>query len=105
MASARSINMSNYCDSVYDELMDAKSRILGLAECIDQMQGQEKEMVKTHIRHLHDIANTIDWKLEILTKVCPTDWNRYSAGAESSVSVRSPEGFEKDFAAGGDVGG
>jgi hypothetical protein len=104
MASARNIGMRSYCDSVFDELMDAKSRILGLAECIGQMQGPEKEILKPHIRHLEDIANTIDWKLEILTKVCPADWTRYSKGAES-VSVKVPENFDKEFAAGGDVGG
>ena len=106
MASAKNINMKNYCDSVFDELMDAKSRILGLAACIEEMQGQEKEMLKTHIRHFHDIANTIDWKLEILTKVCPADWTKYSKGAdENSVSVKAPESFEKEFAAAGDMGG
>jgi len=104
MASAKDINIKNYCDSVYDELMDAKSRILGLAGCVEGMKGEEKEMLKTHIRHFHDIVNTIDWKLEILTKVCPATWTKYSKGAESA-SVKAPESFEKDFAAAGDMGG
>ena len=104
MASARDIDMRNYCDAVFDELMNAKSMVLGLADSIGQMQLQEKELLKTHIRHFHDIADTIDWKLEILTKVCPADWTRYSAGAESA-SVKAPESFEKEFAAGGDIGG
>jgi hypothetical protein len=105
MATARNINRINYCDSVFDVLTDAKSRVLGLVEGIDHMQGQEKKMLNSHITHLRDIANTIDWKLEILTKVCPSDWTRYSQGAENVVSVKVPEMFEKDFAAGGDIGG
>jgi hypothetical protein len=68
------------------------------------MQEPEKEMLKSHIGHLRDIANTIDWKLEILTKVCPADWTKYSKGAESA-SVKVPEKFEKEYAAGGDIGG
>ncbi len=104
MASVRNIDRRNYCDSVFDVLTDAKSKILGLAEGIDEMQGDNKNMLQPHIRHFHDIVNTIDWKLEILTKVCPADWTKYSTGAES-VSVRVPEKFDKEYAAGGDIGG
>ena len=105
MASARNIGVGNYCDSVFDELTDMKSRTLDLVDCISQMKGQEKEMVKSHITHLRDIANLIDWKLEILTKVCPADWTKYSKGAENLVSVKVPEEFDREFAAAGDMGG
>ena len=105
MASARDISMGNYCDSIFDELTDMRSRALDLVGCIEQMQGQEKELVKSHITHLRDIANLIEWKLEILTKVCPADWTKYSKGAEHSVSVKVPEEFDLEFAAAGDMGG
>ncbi len=107
MASGRSINnIRSYCDVIFDELSDMKSRVLGLVRDIELMQGHEKDMVASHVRHLKDIANTIDWKLEILTKVCPTDWMKYAAGAES-VSVRALEKSEldKDFTSPGDFGG
>ncbi len=105
MASAKDIGIKNYCDSIYDELTDMKSRALDLVGCIEQMQGEDKEMVKAHITHLRDIANLIDWKLEILTKVCPADWTKYSKGAEDRVSVKVPEKFDKELAAAGDMGG
>lgn len=103
MASAGNIEIRNYCDSVYDELTDMKDRLLDLVSCIEYMPEKEKEVLNSHIRHLKDIANTIDWKLEIITKVCPADWTKYSKGAEA-VSVKAPEGTGEDFA-GGYVGG
>ncbi|MBF0506547.1 MAG: hypothetical protein HQL09_06910 [Nitrospirae bacterium] len=107
MASGRSIgNIRSYCDVIFDELTDMKSRVLGLVRDIELMQGHDKELVISHVRHLNDIANTIDWKLEILTKVCPTDWMRYAAGAESvSVKVPGKAEFDKDFTSAGDFGG
>lgn len=104
MASVRNVDMRNYCDSMFDELTDVKSRILDLVACIDEMPAPQREMLKSHVGHLRDIANTIDWKLEILTKVCPADWTRYSPAAESG-SVKVPESFETDLAGGGNVGG
>lgn len=104
MASARDVKMKEYCDSMFDELTDAKTRILDLVGCIEQMQGDQRELIKSHSGHLRDIANTIDWKLEILTKACPADWTKYSKEAESA-SVKVPEKFDKEYAAGGDIGG
>lgn len=107
MASAKDIDIKGYCDSMYDELTDMKSRLFGLMDCIDQVEGNDKvkEMVRTHAPHLRDIADTIDWKLQILTKVCPTDWARYPEGAETIVSVKEPERSERESVAGGNVGG
>ena len=110
MATVRKINdIKNYCDLVFDELTEMKSRLLGLIETIDQMQGRTKEMVNgarnhgphDHISHLRDLVNTIDWKLEILTKVCPADWMKYAADAESA-SVKVSEKFAEEPL--GDVG-
>ncbi|HKN19067.1 MAG TPA: hypothetical protein VJW95_04655 [Dissulfurispiraceae bacterium] len=105
MGSAKDIGMTNYCDSVFDELTDMKSRALDLVGCIERMKDEDKEIVKSHITHLRDIANVIDWKLEILTKVCPAGWTKYSKGAENVVSVKEPGELDRKFAAAGDMGG
>jgi len=111
MASVRKISdIRNYCDVVFGELTDMKARLNNLIETIDTMQGRNKELVNgphdhgshDHISHLRDIADTIDWKLEILTKVCPADWMKYAANAER-VAVKVPEKFEN--VALGDFGG
>jgi len=105
MASAKDIDITSFCDSVFDELTDMKSRALDLVGCIEHMKDEDKEIVKSHITHLREIANVIDWKLEILTKVCPAGWTKYSKGADNVVSVKEPEEFDRKFAAAGDMGG
>jgi hypothetical protein len=105
MASAREVAVRNYCDRVYDELSGMKSRLLDFVKEIEMGTGPDKDMLKTHIPHFHDIIRTIDWKLEILTKVCPFDWTKY-AGEVERTSVESQEGkFEKESMAGGYIGG
>jgi|SRR5208337_574482 len=124
MGSARNVkDIRSYCDVMFDELTDMKSRLLSLADTVDQMEGSNEELVglsdhgpHDHRSHLCDIAKMIDWKLEILTKVCPSDWMKYAAGAEQ-VSVKAPEKsgkfefdadkskFDKEFASPGDLGG
>lgn len=107
MATAKNIDIHDYCDSMYEELTDMKERLYDLMDCSGRVGGNEKvkEVVKTHSPHLHDIADVIDWKLQILTKVCPADWTKYPEGAERDVSVREPGVSEKEDVAPGNIGG
>ena len=110
MASVKDMTgLKNYCDLVFNELTGMKARLNFLIETISHMQGDNREMVGAndrgphdHISHLRDIENTIEWKLEILTKVCPADWKGYASDAESG-SVKIPEKFEDVVP--GDFGG
>ncbi len=103
MASVRNMGMKDYCDTMYNELSDMKARILEFADEIDHMQGHQKETLLPHAQHFRDIARTIEWKLEILTKVCPFDWAGYRGDVEKISSVQ--ETSEKDVVAGGYLGG
>ncbi len=105
MASSKDIGLRGYCDSMYGELSGMKSRLLGLVQEIELMSGPEKETLKSHIPHLREIVNFIDWKLEILTKVCPFDWTGYAVDVERIASVRVPDLPEKEPIAGGYIGG
>ena len=105
MASVREKGVSGYCDTMYRELSGMKEKLLGFVREIEEMTGPEKEMLKTHIPHFQDIVRTIEWKLEILTRVCPFDWKAYSGEVERS-SVRVEEEMpEKETMAGGYLGG
>ncbi|MEW6587203.1 MAG: hypothetical protein AB1442_16530 [Nitrospirota bacterium] len=106
MAGAKDIGFRDYCDSMYNELSGMKSRLLGFVREIEQMTEPEKEVLKSHIPHFREIVNFIDWKLEILTKVCPFDWTGYAGEVERTVSVRVQEEMpEKEPVAGGYIGG
>ena len=105
MASIKSRGIKNYCDSMYGELSDMKSRLLTFVRDIEDMRGSEKEMLKSHIPHFQDIVRTIDWKLEILSKVCPFDWAGYREEVEKTVSVRVDEWAQKESVGDGSLGG
>jgi hypothetical protein len=104
MASAKNIEFGNYCDRVYNELSGMKSRLLGFVKEIEGMKGREREMVESHIPHFHDIIRTIDWKLEILTKVCPFEWSGF-AGVERTASVLADEDLSREQTVSGGYGG
>lgn len=101
----RNIDIKTYCDSLYSELFNMKMRIVEFVTQIEHMEGKEKFMVNPFVRHLNDLINTIDWKLEIFTKACPVDWSKYVEDVESTVSVSTERMRETDQPAGGYVGG
>lgn len=106
MATTQDIGLKDYCDSVYCELTDMKSRLLKIVQDIEDKTGAERESLKHHIPHFHEIVNFIDWKLQILMKVCPFDWSGYKGEVEKTASVRiQEEHAEKEPVAGGYVGG
>jgi len=105
MATIKDIGFNSYCDRVYSELTGMKSRLLGFVKEIEEMKGSNKDLLAAHKSHLDDIVRTIDWKLEILTRVCPFDWSGY-ADVERIAAVRLEEGLsEKDPIAAGYLGG
>jgi len=104
MATVTSREFSNYCDAMYKELSGMKSRLEGFVHEIERMKGPEGKVLNPHIAHFQDIVRTIDWKLEILTRVCPFDWTGY-AGVERTASVRVEELPAKETIGAGYLGG
>ncbi len=105
MTSVESKEFRSYCDTVYRELSEMKSRLLGFVKQIEGMKGPEKEALKAHAAHFQDIINTIDWKLEILTRVCPFEWTGYT-GVERTASVPADQALsQQELVGAGSVGG
>lgn len=102
MATGKNIGFTEYCDTVHSELRGMKSRLSSLIGEINQMPFRERDLLKSHVPHLEDIMKTIDWKLEILARVCPYTWTGFGTDVESTVSVESTN---EEFAAPGYVGG
>lgn len=99
-------NINTYCDSLYTELFNMKTRLSEFVTEIEHMEGKERKSLGTFSRHLNEIIETIDWKLEIFTKVCPVEWGKFLKGVESTVSVPSESSMkESEMPAGGYVGG
>ncbi|MBI5102435.1 MAG: hypothetical protein HZB33_11445 [Nitrospirae bacterium] len=105
MATVKDIGVVNYCDRVYNELSGMKTRLLGFVKEIEEMTGPEKQTLQPHVAHFEEIINTIDWKLEIISRVCPFEWTGVT-GVESGSSVPMMENVaEKDEISGGYIGG
>jgi hypothetical protein len=101
MATVKDIKKS-YCDDVYSELSEMKSRILAMQDNLKSTYGQQRDIVETFGRHLCELADQIDWKLQILSHACPFDWEGSKDYEENTVSVGSSPGI--DFS-GGYLGG
>jgi hypothetical protein len=106
MAVSRDINFGNYCDTLDSELTQMKSKLLDIIKSIEAMSGPETQRLNPHVQHLRDIVNTIDWKLEIMMRVCPADWKGFGGKVESTASVQVEENAaELESIVGGYVGG
>ncbi len=105
MAAARDIGPTKYCESLYIELEGMKARVLQLIEDSRFTGGFEGEHLNAHISHLRDIANTIEWKRDVMMKACPGDWTRLATGVETTASVRVAESLGESESLGGFAGG
>ncbi len=94
------------CDDVYTELAGMKQKIVALQNKLARSYKAEDDILGLCDRHLHELVDQIEWKLQILSHACPYDW-KGSAEVEyqeNTVSVGPAETFETDFS-GGYVGG
>jgi hypothetical protein len=106
MTNKKTINMKEYCNTLYAELDGMKSRLGMLVEQINNFQGEDREHVGSHADHLNEIIKAIDWKLEIIGKACPIDSTSFGKGAVGGASVPLEDPSERGKrVAGGNIGG
>lgn len=104
MATVTDIKTKGYCDVVYDELENMQMRIREMSAELTRVYGKDTNIAATFERHLADIAEQIEWKLQILSHACPFDWKGSRGYMENAVSVSPPEPGGMEFS-GGYVGG
>lgn len=105
MATAKKINVESYCDGMYTKLEGVKDHIVAMRKDVAKTFGKESELFRSHDRHLLDIAEYVDWKLQILVKACPFEWHGADKGIEPRASVKSPEKQKGPEFSGGYIGG
>jgi hypothetical protein len=100
---AQKIEKHNFCDSLSREVINIKVK---LGELVTKLEETHDKNLEPYLRHLHEMINFIDWKIEIFSKVCPVDWKTLDINVQSTVSVPPIEtSKEEDLPAGGFVGG
>jgi len=101
----KKILTKSFCDDVYVELTAMGLKILTMKDELAMTYGEESEPFKTYQRHLVELADQIEWRLQILSHACPSDWKGSQEKVESVVSVRAPEATTGPEFSGGYLGG
>lgn len=104
MATAKDTKKKEYCDEVLGEISFMIQNIHDLRGHAERTLGPGSELARNHERHLAEIAEYLDWKLQILTSACPFEWQGLGDTVQDVVSVRQPDTTGPDFS-GGYVGG
>lgn len=94
-----------FCDEVYGVLGGMNLKLRALTDELSVAYGEESEPYKTFKRHLIELADQIEWRLEILSHSCPYDWTGSQENVESTVSVNQPEISTGPEFSGGYIGG
>jgi hypothetical protein len=94
-----------YCDEVYIGLSDMKERLLTMRDNLALHYGGESEIFGTFERHLCELVDQINWKLQILSHACPYDWKGSSEYEENIVSVGPTDNAPASNFSGGYLGG
>ncbi len=106
MATAKEIKEKIYFEEVYRVLEGAKMKVNMLREELGKTYGKDSRMLLEHDRHLLEIAEYIDWKIQVLEKGTSFDW-RATKGTdvEGDVSVLPPQNIAEQNISGGYLGG
>jgi hypothetical protein len=108
MATAMELKEKAYFEDVDRELEGIKRRIYLLREELARTYGRDNPMLMAQDRHLIELMEYVDWKLQVLEKGTSFDW-KTSRGSgtdiESEVSVREPENVTGPDFSGGYLGG
>lgn len=103
--SAKAITEKEYLKEVFEELEAVKGRIAVLRKDLSMVPARGKKIYAEHDRHLMELTEYIDWKLQVLEKGTDFDWKAAGTIVESDVSVRAPEKAKGPDFSGGYLGG
>jgi len=92
------------CDDVYSGLSGIKVKLLAMRDDLARTSGVETNVFGLFDRHLCELVDQVEWKLQILSHACPYDWKGSSEYEENTVSVGPAEKTPADFS-GGYLGG
>ena len=108
MATAMELKEKAYFEDVDRELESIKRRIYLLREELARTYGKDNPILTAQDRHLVELAEYVDWKLQVLEKGTSFDWSTTRGGGkdiQSEVSVRIPEKAAGPDFSGGYLGG
>jgi hypothetical protein len=93
-----------YCDEVYTGLAGLKESIVVMRDKLTRTYTSKDDLFVLYDRHLRELVEQIDWKLQILSHACPYDWKGSVEYEDNSVSVGPADTSTPNFS-GGYLGG
>lgn len=101
MASLTNVKESKaFCDEVYTQLTDMKEKIIELKDrSAAESPGKDIEG-GLFVRHLGELADQIDWKLQILSHSCSVDWKGSADYAETAQVNTTEKSGDSEFSPG-----
>jgi hypothetical protein len=99
MATVKDIKKS-FCDDVYTELSVMKTRIDDMRDNLELAYGVKNDLFVMFDRHLRELSEQIEWKLQILSHTCPYDWKGSVEYVENTTSVGPVDKKNDDFSPG-----
>jgi len=108
MATANEMKEKAYFEYVYKELESIKMRLYLLREELARTYGKDTPMLAAQDRHLIELVEYVDWKLQILEKGTAFDWmtaGKNRQDIQSEVSVQPDQDFTGPQISGGYLGG
>jgi len=103
--SDKEIMTKAFCDDVFTELEGIRLKILTMKDELELTYGKDSEPFNHYERHLMELADQIEWKLQILSHACSYDWKGSVEKVEVGVSVQEIEVATSPEFSGGYVGG
>jgi hypothetical protein len=83
--------VKGFCDDVYSELEAMRLKLMAITDELGMTYGEDSQPFAAYKRHLTELADQIEWKLQILSHACPYEWKGSAGNVTSSVSVPQPE--------------
>lgn len=105
MGTVKDIKVSSYCDEVNEQLMRMKEGIHELREDAKKTYGATSVTGIAYDRHLSELADMVEWKLQILMKACPFEWKGTDQEFERVAGVGPADEITKSEFSPGYVGG
>lgn len=88
-----------FCDEVFVELAGMKKKMTELRDYAHS-KGADNDVIGMYERHLAELIDEIDWKIQILAHSCPHDW-KGSEEFENDVQVDvSEKSRDREFSPG-----
>jgi hypothetical protein len=108
MGTAMEMKEKAYFEDVDRELEGIRRRIYLLREDLDRTYGKDNPVLIAQDRHLVELAEYVDWKLQVLEKGSSFDWTTTRGSRkdiQSEVSVLAPVSSTGPDISGGYLGG